>query len=91
MDMECDAGVDWVQARLGLRGMGGWKVIYEDRGGYLPRTRGVSGSWTGKSPPSSPALLAAGPQCLSCPPGGRGKVGRMFGYRDGSLVGEALV
>lgn len=66
MEMECDAGVDWVQARLGLRGMGGWKVIYEDVGG-VPATY----------PGSVRQLDRKEPSFLSCPPGCRPPVSEL--------------
>lgn len=50
----------------GLQGPG-WEI--------LPWAPKVSGSWTGRHPVSSSALIDIGPEGLNSPPRGRGRVG----------------
>ena len=44
----------------------------------------------GELPSFLSALLAAEPQGLRAPPGGRGRAGKMFGYRMSSWCGEGF-
>lgn len=84
-----DAEVDCAQARCGLRGWVDGRWSTRTGVGIQTWAREMSGSWSRSSPFSS-AFRAGDPQGLSSPPGGRGRVGRMFGYGDGSLFWGGL-
>lgn len=88
IEMPANAKVDWAKARLGLRGTGGRKLGYKDRGGGLAAGTGSIRQLILPEMALLPLLLfwPQTPQRLSSPPGDTGRMGRMFGFRNGSLV-----